>query len=212
MLQLKAIPDGAGAVRPTTSPEGRPRHSTGAAMGYGGRRDPRRFRRSRGVLLPNPLCLAEMPFSSRLTYPPHREMPPDSSRYRPMAKDSYSKRGRLEHVVSWYASSTHSPHSPLPGTESTGALNPFWSPDGRSIGFFAGGKLKIINVSGGPPRTLADAPDGNGGSWSPGGTILFGTATGPLHRIAEGGGAARPRNDARPGAHGDRPHSSALPA
>lgn len=48
----------------------------------------------------------------------------------------------------------------LAGTES--AIFPFWSPDGRAIGFFADGKLKVIDVAGGAPRTLADAPNGRG--------------------------------------------------
>jgi len=46
----------------------------------------------------------------------------------------------------------------LPGTE--GAMYPFWSPDGRHIGFFAGGKLKKIEAAGGPALALCDAPDG----------------------------------------------------
>src|SRR5262245_27711164 len=48
--------------------------------------------------------------------------------------------------------------TPLPGTES--ASYPFWSPDGRAIGFFAKGKLQVIDLNGGPPRTLCDAPIG----------------------------------------------------
>ena len=59
----------------------------------------------------------------------------------------------------------------LAGTEE--ASFPFWSPDSRSIGFFAQGKLKKIDVSGGPPQTLCDAPSGNGGAWSRDGVIVF---------------------------------------
>ena len=60
---------------------------------------------------------------------------------------------------------------PLAGTE--GASFPFWAPDSRSIGFFADGKLKRLDLGGGPPVALADAPIALGGSWSPNGTILF---------------------------------------
>jgi serine/threonine protein kinase/Tol biopolymer transport system component len=59
----------------------------------------------------------------------------------------------------------------LPGTDE--ATMPFWSPDGRSLGFFADGKLKTIDVTGGPPHVLCDAPSGAGGTWNSNGTILF---------------------------------------
>ncbi len=74
----------------------------------------------------------------------------------------------------------------LRGTED--AIFPFWSPDSRSLGFFAQGKLKTIGIEGGPPRTLSDASlDSRGGSWGDG-TILF--APGPntgLFRIGATG-------------------------
>jgi eukaryotic-like serine/threonine-protein kinase len=60
---------------------------------------------------------------------------------------------------------------PLPGTE--GASGPFWSPNGRSIGFFAQGKLKKIALSGEPPVTLGEAPANRGGTWGPDDIILF---------------------------------------
>jgi Tol biopolymer transport system component len=60
---------------------------------------------------------------------------------------------------------------PLPGTE--GASYPFWSPDSRFLGFFADGKLKKIEASGGPPQTICDAPLGRGGAWNREGVILF---------------------------------------
>jgi serine/threonine protein kinase len=60
---------------------------------------------------------------------------------------------------------------PLPGTD--GATYPFWSPDSHFIGFFAGGKLKKIESSGGPPYTICDASDGRGGTWNQEGNILF---------------------------------------
>jgi hypothetical protein len=51
----------------------------------------------------------------------------------------------------------------LAGTE--GASYPFWAPDGRAIRFFAGGNLKRIDLAGGTPQVLADAPADRGGTW-----------------------------------------------
>jgi eukaryotic-like serine/threonine-protein kinase len=60
----------------------------------------------------------------------------------------------------------------LPGTE--GAIEPFWSPDSKSIAFGAKGKLKRVDLSHGTAQTLCDAARLTGGSWSPKGVIIFG--------------------------------------
>jgi eukaryotic-like serine/threonine-protein kinase len=60
---------------------------------------------------------------------------------------------------------------PLPETQD--AHMPFWSPDGRMLGFFAEGHLKTVSLSGGSPRILARAPVPRGGTWSDEGLILF---------------------------------------
>jgi serine/threonine protein kinase/Tol biopolymer transport system component len=76
---------------------------------------------------------------------------------------------------------------PLAGTE--GAARPFWSPDSRFLGFFAEGKLKKIEVSGGPPQKICDYATGADGSWSPAGVILFdGRAADPIQRVSAEGG------------------------
>jgi eukaryotic-like serine/threonine-protein kinase len=76
---------------------------------------------------------------------------------------------------------------PLAGTD--GTKRPFWSPDSRFLGFFAEGKLKKIEVTGGPAQKICDAPTGADGSWSPEGAILFdGRANDPIHRVSAAGG------------------------
>jgi serine/threonine protein kinase len=76
---------------------------------------------------------------------------------------------------------------PLRGTE--GAGRPFWSPDSRFIGFFADGKLKKIDVTGGPPQTLSHTSSNEGATWNRDGTILWGSGLG-LFRVSDSGGQA----------------------
>jgi serine/threonine protein kinase len=82
---------------------------------------------------------------------------------------------------------------PLSGTDD--ATSPFWSPDSRSIAFFAGGKLKRIDVAGGPPQTLCDTDTGGawtrtagaGGAWNRDGVIVF-ARDDALYRVSAAGG------------------------
>jgi serine/threonine protein kinase len=80
----------------------------------------------------------------------------------------------------------------LPGTD--GASSPFWSPDSRSLGFFADSKLKRIDLDGGAPRVLTTVLNGYGGSWNSEGTIIFipSAAPAPVLRIAATGGQTAP--------------------
>ena len=76
---------------------------------------------------------------------------------------------------------------PIAGTEN--GVSPFFSPDGRWIGFFADGKLKKISADGGAPVALWDTPNQRGGTWAPDGTIIFSPDyTAGLMRISESGG------------------------
>ena len=94
----------------------------------------------------------------------------------------------------WLRSLDQATARPLPDTED--ARYPFWAPDGRSIGFFAGGKLKRVDLPSGRPQDIADAPTARGGTWSQAGVIIFNPiATGGLMQVPATGGTVRPVND-----------------
>ncbi len=76
---------------------------------------------------------------------------------------------------------------PLAKTE--GATMPFWSPDSRFLGYFAEGRLRKIDASGGPPQTVCDAPDPVGGTWGADDVILFANLWGPIFKVPATGGS-----------------------
>ncbi len=80
----------------------------------------------------------------------------------------------------------------LSGTDN--AYDPFFSPDGQWLGFFADGKLKKIPVQGGAAVTVCDAAFGRGGSWSEDGTIVFAPFQGALLKVSSTGGKPEPLN------------------
>jgi hypothetical protein len=80
---------------------------------------------------------------------------------------------------------------PIPSTEA--ATAPFFSPDGQWLGFFAGGKLKKISVTGRAAVTLANAPQPGGASWGSQGTIVFTpTNVSVLQQVPDAGGVSQP--------------------
>ena len=91
----------------------------------------------------------------------------------------------------WLRSLDQVTAQPLVGTD--GAIFPFWAPDGRAVGFFADGKLKRSDLTGGAVHVLADAPAPRGGTWNSDGIVVFApTGVDPLMRVAAMGGAVTP--------------------
>src|SRR5437762_9590529 len=111
---------------------------------------------------------------------------PDGARIAFRTKTADGKTGLAVRLLG------ESGHSPLSGTD--GASNPFFSPDGEWIGFFAEDKLKKISVHGGAAIPLCATPTGGrGGSWGEDGYIVAasGSVSG-LIRVPEAGGAPQP--------------------
>jgi Tol biopolymer transport system component len=79
-----------------------------------------------------------------------------------------------------------------PVADTEGAAFAFWSPDSRSVAFFAGGKLKRVDAGGGPVTVLSDAYSVGRGAWGRGGVILFvPRPNGPVHAVVDSGGTSR---------------------
>jgi len=115
----------------------------------------------------------------------HATLSPDGRLVAFIARTSVGKR------VIWIRPLASLAARELAGTEN--AVQLFWSPSSASIGFFAEGKLKRIEASGGPPQVLCEAPYPLGGSWSRDGVILFAPKSfDVLYRVASTGGTAAP--------------------
>ena len=96
-----------------------------------------------------------------------------------------ASRGGVTHLFQRYLNSI----DPVPIAGTTNAVGPFFSPDGQWVAFFADGQLKKVNLGGGAPVTVCEAPVGLGGSWGPRDVIAFAAATGSgLSRVSANGG------------------------
>ncbi len=111
------------------------------------------------------------------------EISPDGSKF------AFTTRDPSRKITLWLRPLGSLSSQPLAGTDDAAA--PFWSPDSRSIAFFAQGKLKKVDIGGGIPQTICDAPNAGGGTWNKDGVILFGTRGG-IFRVSTAGGEAIP--------------------
>ena len=110
------------------------------------------------------------------------------SRWSKLAYSAIDKSGTIK---LWTRSLKANDAAPSPGTE--GAAYPFWSPDGRSLGFFSGDKLETIDLNNGNVQVLSEHTIQGHAAWSSGGTILFRPADkSPLFRVPASGGQAAP--------------------
>jgi eukaryotic-like serine/threonine-protein kinase len=73
-----------------------------------------------------------------------------------------------------------------------GAFYPFWSPDSKSIGFFASNRLESVDLAGGIPFTICNINDARGGAWTSDGHIIFGAVSTGLFRVPASGGTPSP--------------------
>ena len=123
----------------------------------------------------------ESPEGTVLQLPAEGEWAPDARSFFFAAVDS-GGTPRL------YVRTIDNPQARLvPGTENASLA--FWSPDGRSIGFFASGKLRRVQVDGSSATVLCDAPDARGGAWSKQGVIVFAPEReGGLMQVPSAGG------------------------
>ena len=109
----------------------------------------------------------------------HITVSPDGLRVAFLATNAEGKR------EIWVRSLDTSVAQTLAGTDE--AVSPFWSPDSRSLGYFARGKLYTVDASGGRPQVLCEVRNDRGGAWNRDGVILFAGPEG-LYRVSAQGG------------------------
>lgn len=146
------------------------------------------------------LCLAlALAFLARSPRPVHlvrsSVLPPPGSSFLPynfaIAPDgsrlAFVALGPAGKTALWVRALSSSNAQQLAGTE--GAIQPFWSPDGLHIGFFAEGRLKSLDLVNSAVQTLCDSAGGFGGTWNQYNVIVFApTIAGPIYRVAAKGG------------------------
>jgi serine/threonine protein kinase len=106
---------------------------------------------------------------------------------------AFAGRGSDGNLRLWVRSLDSLDMRPLYGSESQLFPPFFWSPDSRFLAFDAGGKLKKIDITGGPAQTLCETTDlVIGGAWRRDGVIIFGQSRGAIMRVSANGGSASP--------------------
>ena len=102
------------------------------------------------------------------------------------SKVAFSAIDQLGAIKIWTRSLSANDATPVPGTDN--AASPFWSPDNRLLGFFANGKLKIVDLASEAVQVLTES-QASKAVWAPDGTILFKpTANSSLFRVSAAGG------------------------
>jgi serine/threonine protein kinase/Tol biopolymer transport system component len=155
----------------------------GAAVGLALYLRPTAVQDTRGyqssILLPAGMNVASLPFQRFALSPDGRLL-------------VFGARTRNEPPQLWVQPLDGLPPRELPGAV---GVTPFWSPDSRFVGFYAGLSLRTIAVAGGPPQTVADVSSGNpGATWNRDNVILF-SATGEgsvIMRVSASGGTVSP--------------------
>jgi len=165
------------------------------------------FRQAREQMPLYRLSIASEPgasFVSRGDYAGPVSVSPDGRHVAYVARDA--EAGRMLWVRDLDAATARR----MAGTEL--CTFPFWSADSRSIGFFAGGKLKRVEIDGGLPITLCDADAGRGGTWSASGDILFSpTYRAGIYRVPQSGGTPQVVTELDSTKHTTHRWPSALP-
>ncbi len=142
------------------------------------------------AVIENPVISAAINISSGIHYNDglggHSAISPNGQLIVFSGTDSLSRTGL------WIRPLNSNETKQLGGTEK--AQYPFWSFDGRSIGFFADGKLKTIDAKGGPVMTITDAPFGRGGAWGKSGEIVYSPNVTDINllSVSSSGGTPRP--------------------
>lgn len=146
------------------------------------------FRQVRqGETTEQPVRFFAVPPDQVVLYPAPPAISPDGKMLAFVGIDADGKRRLWVRPLSSLAA------EPVPGTE--GAVSPFWSPDSRSLGFFAGGKLMRSDLNGAPPQILCDASTDARplGTWNRQALILFNSYDRRvLFQVPANGGSARP--------------------